>query len=205
MNEFLWQAFITLIVIINPASILPVFIGLTAGDSLEVKRRIALKSILVAALILLSFAFVGDRLLDLMGISQPAFRIAGGFLLLLAAINMVMAQPNERRGTSAQGDVSIFPLSIPLTAGPGALTSIVFLMRQAETFGSNAQIGVLLVLGSVLMITYIALLLGDHLTKILGITGVNVLTRVSGILLAAMAIQNIINGIKIVVQSMMLG
>lgn len=212
MNEFLWQAFVTLFVIIDPFAVVPVFVSLTQNSSTAYKRKTALKSSVIATILLLSFAFIGDKLLDAMSISEPAFRIAGGFLLLLAAIEMVVARTHggmrsttgdEDEETSHRDDVSVFPLAIPLIAGPGALTSIVVLMRQAEDMSSTAQIGVLLILIIVLLITYASLLVGDKILKFLGVTGTNVLTRVFGIILAALAIQNMINGIQMIVLSLM--
>jgi multiple antibiotic resistance protein len=211
MNEFLWQAFVTLLVIIDPVAVVPMFVALTRNDSSAYKRRTALKATVIATILLLTFAFMGDKLLDAMSISEPAFRIAGGFLLLLAAIEMVVARPSGIRSTTGdetaeaahREDISVFPLAIPLIAGPGALTSIVVLMRQAESIHSTASLGVLIILIIVLGITYLSLLVGDQLLKLLGVTGTNVLTRVFGIILSALAIQNMINGITLIVQSFM--
>lgn len=211
MNEFLWQALITLLVIIDPVAVVPMFVALTRNETITYKRRTALKATVIGAILLLSFAFVGDKLLDFMSISEPAFRIAGGFLLLLAAIEMVVARSSGIRSTTGdeaeeaahRDDISVFPLAIPLIAGPGALTSVVVLMRQAELMNTTMQMGVIAILVFVLLITYLSLLVGDQLMKMLGVTGTNVLTRVFGIILAALAIQNIINGIKMIVLSMM--
>ncbi len=211
MSQFLWQAFVTLFVIIDPFAVVPMFVSLTRNETLASKRRTALKSTVIATILLLSFAFVGDKLLDAMSISEPAFRIAGGFLLLLAAIEMVVARTSGIRSTTGdeaeeathRDDISVFPLAIPLIAGPGALTSIVVLMRQAEVMGLKASLGVVLILISVLLFTYFSLLVGDRLMKILGVTGTNVLTRVFGIILAALAVQNMINGMTMVIKGLM--
>lgn len=206
IHEFLWQAFVTLFVIIDPFAVIPVFVGLTQNSSQAYKRRTALKASVIATILLLAFAFIGDKLLDAMSISEPAFRIAGGFLLLLAAIEMVVAQTSggmrsttgdEDEETTHREDISVFPLAIPLIAGPGALTSIVVLMRQAQEMSYVAQSGVLGILVIVLLITYLSLLVGDRILKLLGVTGTHVLTRVFGIILAALAVQNMINGIRI--------
>ncbi|MBM3633344.1 MAG: NAAT family transporter [Alphaproteobacteria bacterium] len=211
MSQFLWQAFVTLFVIIDPFAVVPMFVALTRNESAISKRRTASKSTIIATILLLSFAFVGDKLLDAMSISEPAFRIAGGFLLLLAAIDMVVARTSGIRSTTGdeaeeaahRDDISVFPLAIPLIAGPGALTSIVVLMRQAEVIGFKAEMGVVFILMGVLLFTYFSLLVGDKVMKILGVTGTNVLTRVFGIILAALAVQNIINGITMVVKDML--
>jgi len=210
MSQFLWQSFVTLFVVIDPLAVVPMFVALTRNETTANKRRTALKSTVIAAILLLSFAFVGDKLLDALSISEPAFRIAGGFLLLLAAIEMVVARASGIRTTTGdedeeaahRDDISVFPLAIPLIAGPGALTSVVVLMRQAESMDVKASLGVVLILASVLLITYFSLLLSDRLLKLLGVTGTNVMTRVFGIILAALAVQNIINGMTMVVKGM---
>ena len=211
MSEFLWQAFVTLFVVIDPFAVVPMFVALTRNETKINKRRTAFKSTVIATILLLSFAFVGDKLLDALSISEPAFRIAGGFLLLLAAIEMVVARASGIRTTTGdedeeaahRDDISVFPLAIPLIAGPGALTSVVVLMRQAEVMDLKASLGVVLILMSVLLITYLSLLMSDRLMKLLGVTGTNVMTRVFGIILAALAVQNIINGVTMVVKGMM--
>lgn len=211
MSEFLWQAFVTLFVVIDPFAVVPMFVALTRNETTVNKRRTALKSTVIATILLLSFAFVGDKLLDALSISEPAFRIAGGFLLLLAAIEMVVARASGIRTTTGdedeeaahRDDISVFPLAIPLIAGPGALTSVVVLMRQAEAMDLKASLGVVLILMSVLLIIYLSLLMSDRLMKLLGVTGTNVMTRVFGIILAALAVQNMINGIIMVVKGMM--
>jgi multiple antibiotic resistance protein len=208
MSQFLWQSLVTLFVVIDPFAVIPMFITLTRGETVTTKRRIALKSSFIATLLLLSFAFAGDKLLDALSISEPAFRIAGGFLLLLAAIDMVVARPSGMRSTTGdeaeeathRDDISVFPLAIPLIAGPGALTSIVVLMRQAERISYTASLGVILILTGVLLCVYLSLLISDRVMKLLGVTGTNVLTRVFGIILAALAMQNIINGMTMVIR-----
>lgn len=211
MSKFLWQAFVTLFVVIDPFAVVPMFVALTRNETTAHKRHTAIKSTVIATILLVSFAFVGDKLLDALSISEPAFRIAGGFLLLLAAIEMVVARASGIRTTTGdedeeaahRDDISVFPLAIPLIAGPGALTSIVVLMRQAEAMDVKASLGVVLILMAVLLITYLSLLISDRLMKLLGVTGTNVMTRVFGIILAALAVQNIINGVTMVVKSMM--
>lgn len=211
MSQFLLQAFVTLIVIIDPVAVVPVFVGLTRNETAAHKRRTALKATAIATVLLLVFALAGDTLLDAMSISEPAFRIAGGFLLMLVAVEMVLAKSSGIRTTTGdeneeaihRDDISVFPLAIPLIAGPGALTSIVVLMRQAEQMHYTVSLGVVLVLIAVLLITYLSLLVGDRLMSLLGVTGTNVLTRVFGIILAALATQSILNGITLVIKGLM--
>ncbi|RZI46950.1 MarC family protein [Candidatus Finniella inopinata] len=207
MNDFLWQAFVTLLVVIDPFAVVPVYIGLTHKKSPDKRRRIAQKSCFIGLVLLLAFAFLGDQLLNALNISEPAFRIAGGFLLLLASIEMVMGKTVGLRASTGDEeaekheDVSVFPLAIPLLAGPGALTSIVILMRQAQARSFLTSLAVSLLAVLVLGITYISFRLSDRIMKVLGLTGTNVLTRVFGIILAALAIQNMITGVIAVLRA----
>lgn len=210
MSDFLWQSFVTLLVIIDPFMIVPVFISLTRTDSSLQRERIARKTCVIATILLVFFAVAGDRLLDVMGISEPAFRIAGGFLLLLAGVEMVMAKSTgSRTPTNAEekeaidrDDISVFPLAIPLIAGPGSMTSIVVLMREAEHQGATIEMGVILIAIFVLFLTYIAMRMAEKLMKLLGVTGMNVLTRVFGVIVAALATQYIVHGVTAVVKGM---
>lgn len=210
MSDFLWQSFVTLLVIIDPFMIVPVFIGLTRNDSSLKRERIARKTCVIAMILLVFFALAGDYLLDVMGISEPAFRIAGGFLLLLAGVEMVMAKSTgSRTPTNAEekeaidrDDISVFPLAIPLIAGPGSMTSIVVLMREAEHRGATVEMGVILIAIFVLFLTYIAMRMAERLMKLLGVTGMNVLTRVFGVIVAALATQYIVHGVTAVVKGM---
>ncbi len=190
--------------------VVPVFIGLTHKDSHEQREKTAKKTCIIAIILLVFFAVAGDYLLDMMGISQPAFRIAGGFLLLLAGIEMVRAKStgsrtptdDEEKEATDRDDISVFPLAIPLIAGPGAMTSIVVLMREAEPHGFTAELGVMLIAIFVLLLTYIAMRMGERLMRLLGVTGMNVLTRVFGVIVAALATQHIVHGVTAVVKGM---
>jgi len=203
-SELLYQAFIKLFVIIDPFAVLPMFVMLTRNDTSINKRKTALKACSIAAVVLVLFAFLGDKLFDALGISQSALNIAGGGLLLLTAIEMVVAKDSglhsttegENKEALKREDVSVFPLAIPLIAGPGALTTVVMLTRQAEEISIVAQLQVIVILFFVLGITYAVLRMGDRLMRLLGVIGTNVLTRVFGIILAALAVQIMINGIN---------
>ncbi len=181
------------------------FAALTADQSPEERRRTARRGVTIAAGILLGFAVCGELLLGALGIGLPAFRMAGGILLLLLSIDMVMVRHSGLRTTTAseeeesgqRADVSVFPLAIPLIAGPGAMTSIVLLMSAGETLARQAA--VLVELALVLLIALACFRGAGRLLQWLGITGVNVVTRVSGILLSALALQFILDGVLAVV------
>jgi multiple antibiotic resistance protein len=202
MFEYLSQAFITLFIIIDPIAVLPVFVALTRNDTAAHRREIALRSTLIATAVLLVFAFVGEMLLDKLGITEPAFKIAGGLLLLLTAIDMVVAKhsgissttKDEDAEASHKADISVFPLAIPLIAGPGTLTTVIMLMRNADSV--TMEFGVILMLILVILINYIFLRVADPVTRLLGVTGTNVVSRILGIILAGLAIQFVLTGLS---------
>ena len=195
----------TLVVTIDPIGTAPMFAALTANHTPAERRRTAVRGVAIAAGVLLGFALVGELLLGALGIELAAFRIAGGVLLLLLSIEMVMVRhsglrtttDSEERESGQRADVSVFPLAIPLVAGPGAMTSVVLLMGAADDVGTKAL--VLLELVLVLAVTLACFLGAGRVQKWLGVTGVNVVTRVAGLLLAALAVQFVIDGILAVV------
>src|SRR5262245_30028791 len=203
MLQTLAYSFIALIVIIDPVGTTALFAALTRGMSATQKRTVALRAVQIAAATLLVFAFAGDLLLAALGIGIPAFRIAGGVLLFIIAIDMLFANqlglrgltPSENAEADRATDISVFPLAIPLIAGPGALTTMVLLMGR--TSGSlMAQIGLIVVLLAVLSITLALLLICTRVVKVLGVTGIHVVSRVLGILLAALAAQLVLDGVR---------
>ncbi len=204
MHEFLWQALVTLLVIINPISVIPIFVSLTQNETAAGRRKVARKTCFIGVVLLLSFAFAGDFLLTSMKISEPAFRITGGLLLLLAAINMVISKGSDddksspstaSEESSHKNDVSVYPLAIPLLVGPGALTTTVILMHQAESISVATQGAFIILLLCVMIITFTCLFVGERIMHIIGTTGTNVLTRVCGIILSAVSIESIIKGV----------
>lgn len=210
MQDFLWQAFVTLLVVMNPFAVMPMFVNLTRNETPAVKRRVAIKSCALSGFILLSFGIAGDKLLDVMSISEPAFRIAGGFLLLLVSLDMVMAKSQsgfrsttsaEKEETLLRDDISVFPLAIPMIAGPGVLTSLVVLMRQAEVISPWMTLGICIILVIMICVMFSSFLLGDRLMSLLGVTGTNVLTRIFGVILSALAVQGMLTGIVLVIRS----
>ena len=181
---------------------MPLFAALTQRQSKELRRRTATRSISVAAITLLVIALVGQIVLRFLGIGLPAFRIAGGLLLLLLSIDMVFARQSGIRSTTAaeteeaedSTDVAVFPLAVPLIAGPGAMTSIILLMGQTRGDFILQAIVVALML-SVLGLCLVAFLFAVRVIERLGVTGINVVGRVFGVVLAALAVQYIIDGV----------
>lgn len=202
MIEHALAAFVTLFVVVDPIGVAPIFAALTARDAPAERRRQAHHGVLLAAAVLVVFALGGDFLLALLGISLPAFRIAGGLLLLLLGIDMVMARqsglrattPDEEAEGARKSDIAVFPLAIPLIAGPGALTSVMLLMGAASGDLLNQAV-VVVVLLLVLAISWLCLLLALKIVRHLGVTGINVITRVLGLVVAALAVQFMLDGL----------
>lgn len=201
MDHFL-NNFIVLFSVVDPIGVAWLFAAMSHDVSWAEQRRMAITATLLASSILLVFFFSGTILLDWFGITIPAFRIAGGALLFLLSIDMVFARhtglrsttSNEQDEASHKQDISVFPLAFPLLAGPGAITTIL-LMSSA---GKNTALywESLLVIIVVILITLLALLFSPALVKSLGETGANVISRILGLLLAALAVQFIVDGIK---------
>ncbi|HET6610840.1 MAG TPA: MarC family protein [Kofleriaceae bacterium] len=197
MTELIINLFVALLVVVDPVGLAPVFAGLTRDYSEQRKREAAIRGTLVGAAILVLFAVAGNGLLDALGIGIPAFRIAGGVLLFLTALDMIFARPSKTRVRTVQDqdddqDVSVFPLAIPLIAGPGAITTV--LLYGGDT-SPVQMVAVVAVLAVVLALVLISLLLATRIMRLFGKTGANVLARVLGVLLAALAVQLIIDGI----------
>ena len=198
--EYAFNAFVTLLVVIDPLGLAPIFGALTQGFSEKQKRESAIRGTLLGALILYVFALAGDVLLEALGIGLPAFRIAGGLLLFLLSLDMVFARPSGMRATTVreqeeqyQQDISVFPLAIPLLAGPGGITTVL-LFTGGSSAGQVALFMVVLLV--VLLLTLGSLLLAPRVMRLLGETGANVLSRVLGVLLAALAVQFVIDGLQ---------
>ena len=189
-------AFVTLFVVIDPIGLAPLFIALTRGLSAETTRRIGLRAVAVSAVLLTLFGLGGDRLLSGIGISIAAFRIAGGILLLLTALDMLFERRTQRREGQAQDDdhhPSIFPLAMPLIAGPGALVTMVLLVGQAPGWGHWAAITGIMLANLVIVLVLFAA--SRPIARALGRTGTMVVTRLLGMLLAALAVQFILDGL----------
>ncbi|HGG04219.1 MAG TPA: MarC family protein [Aliiroseovarius sp.] len=195
--EVLTTAFFTLLVVIDPIGLAPLFIALTKGMPASDRRGIALRATLTGAAILTLFTLLGEAVLNFMGISMSAFRIAGGVLLFLTALDMLFERRTKRRQDQAHSDddPSVFPLATPLIAGPGAIATMILLSGQAD--GDYLMIAALLgVMFSVLVLVLFAFYIGGRMEKFLGETGINVITRLLGMLLAALAVQFVLDGLR---------
>jgi multiple antibiotic resistance protein len=203
MFDELVKFFVVLLVVVEPLSLLPVLAGLTEGADDAYRRRMSLKAVGLSAVVCLVFAVGGSALLDLLGISVHAFKVGGGILLFLLAIEMVFARPSgvrsitpgEDEAAHHRGDISVFPLAFPLISGPGALAVILLAFAGVPMASVQfaAQIGVILV---VLAITLALMLLTGPVMRIVGVTGGAVLGRLLGVLLAALASQFVMDGVR---------
>ena len=193
-------AFIALIVVVEPLGVVPFFMSLTRGRSLEDVRRIAVRASVVGAMVLLGFAFFGSAVLEMLGIPLDAFRVAGGLVLLLAALDMIR-QRNACRCSAAEAsgtggdDVAIVPLAIPLLAGPGSMAAVMSLVGREPA----AAVAIAIVL--VFVVTYIVLRGAGVLHRLIGPAILAVVQRVLGLLLAAMSVQSIVRGIASLVST----
>ncbi|KPU84634.1 MarC family transcriptional regulator [Marinosulfonomonas sp. PRT-SC04] len=189
-------AFITLFVVIDPIGLAPLFVALTKGEDAVHRRGVAIRSTMIAGGLLVLFGLFGEAVLGFAGISMPAFRIAGGVLLFLTALDMLFEPRTKRRKgqASSENDPSVFPLATPLIAGPGSIATMILLTGEAG--GDWAIIGaVMLVLLAVLLMVLLLFLSANLLENALGDTGTNVVTRLLGMLLAALSVQFVIDGI----------
>jgi multiple antibiotic resistance protein len=202
MIELFTSAFITLAVIIDPPGCAPIFAGLTKGADAAHRRAMAIRSALVAWCILLFFALLGEPLLRTLGISLSAFRLAGGIMLFMIALDMVFEKRTERReerareieGTPEADDISVFPMAIPMIAGPGSIASIMLLSARAE--GITEQLVVLSAMSAVIVLTLLALLLAGPLMRLIGAKIEAMITRILGVILAALAVQFVLDGLE---------
>jgi len=202
LTELFVSAFVTLFVVIDPPGCAPIYAGLTKGATAAQARNMALRATVIAAIILLVFALFGQQLLGALHIELNSFRIAGGLMLFFIAFDMVFEKRTQRREERAEKvaatpeieDVSVFPMAMPMLAGPGAIAAIMLLMNEAEGWAEMAE--VLAALAAVLVITAAALVAAGPLIRLLGDKVEAVITRLLGVLLAALAAQYVIDGLK---------
>jgi multiple antibiotic resistance protein len=193
--DFLITSFVALFLIIDPVGLTPLFIALTRGMSAPARRKITIRAIGVSFFVLMSFALFGETVLGFVGISMPAFRVAGGILLFLTALDMLFQRRTKRREDQSEDDAddpSVFPLAIPLIAGPGSITTIILIAGSTPGPIGLASAGMVAVAG--LISVYIFFALADGLEKLLGKTGIDVITRLLGMLLAALSVQFVLEG-----------
>ncbi|MBN8809437.1 MAG: MarC family protein [Sphingomonas sp.] len=203
MIELFLSALVTFFIVIDPPGCAPIYAGLTKGASPVHRRTMAVRAVVVAAIILFVFAAVGEGILKALGVSLSAFRIAGGIMLFLIALEMVFEKRTERRedraakvaATPEVEDVSIFPMAMPMIAGPGSIASVMLMMSRNH--GIERVAVVLAALATILALTLVALLAAGPLMKLLGARIEAVITRILGVLLGALAVQFVIDGIRI--------
>lgn len=202
MIDLFISAFITFFVVIDPPGCAPIYASLTKGAAAQQRRSMAIRASIIAAGILFVFALFGEDLLGALHIELNSFRIAGGVMLFLIAIDMVFEKRTERREERAQKiietpeieDVSVFPMAMPMIAGPGSIASVMLLMSQNQ--GMDRSLVVLGALGAVLLLTLIALVAAGPIMRVLGSQAEAVITRLLGVLLGALAAQFVIDGLR---------
>jgi multiple antibiotic resistance protein len=201
--DFLSNAFATLLVTIDPPAIAPMFLALTVGMTGAERRQVAIRATIIATLALAFFALVGQKLLTLLGITLPAFRIAGGLLLFWIAFEMVFERRSERKNNVAQKaidldhirNVAAFPLAIPLMAGPGAITATMLLAGQTRG-EPQLMVALIGIIAFICALCWLVFLFAERISQLLGVTGNIVLTRLLGIVLVALAVQFVLDGVK---------
>ena len=202
MLDLFISAFVTLFVVIDPPGCAPIYASLTTGATAAQRRTMAIRATLIAGLILLFFALFGEALLSALHIDLNSFRIAGGIMLFVIAIDMVFEKRTERRekraeevkATAEVEDVSVFPMAMPMLAGPGSIASVMLLVAQND--GIDRASVIFAALAAVLVLTLAALLAAGPIMRVLGAKTEAVITRLLGVLLAALAAQFVIDGLR---------
>ena len=200
--ETLFNAFVTLLVTIDPPGLAPLFLALTGGMNRAERWQVASRASVIGFAVLAVFAVAGAAILAMFGITLPAFRVAGGLLLFWIAFEMIFERRQERKGKSADAAVTIdhirniaaFPLAIPLIAGPGAISATVLLSGSFPT--TAGMLMLLVIVAACIAITFLVLVLAERIDGFLGETGRSILTRLLGVILAALAVQFVADGVK---------
>jgi multiple antibiotic resistance protein len=189
------KAFVSMLVIINPLGAIPIYIGLTAHHSSHERKHIINIASIAVAIILISFVLVGEHLIRLFGISIGAFQVGGGILVLLLALAMMNPPPpSQEARTVNQASIAVVPLALPLLAGPGAISTIIITANKASSWYDTACLGGISIL--IALLIWGTLKLADPIGKILGQNGIHIVTRIMGLLLAAIAVEFMIDGLK---------
>lgn len=200
--DSLFNAFVTILVTIDPPGLAPLFLAVTRGMNREERRQVSVRASVIAFGVMALFAIAGAAILGIFGITLPAFRVAGGFLLFFIAFEMVFERRHDRKEKISDvaitkdhiHNIAAFPLAIPLIAGPGAISATVLLSGSFPTWqGQIALVAIILVC---LLLTYIVFVLAERIDRFLGQTGRSILTRLLGVILAALAVQFVADGIK---------
>jgi MarC family membrane protein len=190
---FLAKSFVTLLVITDPVGVVPVFLAITADTTASERRRAAWQAVVVAAVVIATFALFGQQILVYLGISVPSLQVAGGLLLLVIALDLLRGE-TERLSGAARTNVAFVPLGTPLLAGPGAIAAIMVFMRQAQH--GDQRLGVALGLLGVLAVLYLSLRFAGLLQRILRQARIDLITRISGLLLSAIAVQLVVDAVR---------
>ncbi|PKP73800.1 MAG: MarC family transcriptional regulator [Alphaproteobacteria bacterium HGW-Alphaproteobacteria-6] len=196
--SFYLTSFVTLFVIIDPIALAPLFVALTQGMEAGRRRAVALRACLIAIALMTLFGLLGDKILNVIGITMPAFRISGGILLFVTALDMLFERRTQRREgqqADADHDPSVFPLATPLIAGPGAFTTMILLVNTPGA-GWGDALAIHLVMVAVVALVFLFFLAAGMIERALGRTGIVVITRLLGMLLAALSVQFVLDGIR---------
>lgn len=200
--DILLNAFVTILVTIDPPGLAPLYLAVTRGMDREQRKQVSIRASIIAFCILAAFALIGAGILSLLGITLPAFRVAGGLLLFFIAFEMVFERRNERKEKTAETaitkdhvrNVAAFPLAIPLIAGPGAISAIVLLSGSMPS--AAGQVSLIAIIAVCIALTYLVFVLAQRIDGLLGETGRSILTRLLGVLLAALAVQFVADGVR---------
>lgn len=195
MKHALVQQFITLFVVIDPIGIVPMFLALAGKFDNRERARIAFKSVFVAGVVLIGFIVLGQILLNYLGIGMNSFKIAGGIILFIVSLKMVLFEAHSGSSGSAEGDISIFPLAMPMLAGPASIMAVMVLSDSSRhSIVEQTATGLLVI--AILSVTWLALRLAEPIVRVIRNDGADVLSRVMGLILAALSVETVVAGIK---------
>jgi multiple antibiotic resistance protein len=203
MNELLQFALVTIgsvLFIVDPIAVIPTYLVITQAETAAERRSTASRACIAMSLLLIAFAATGTALFSVLGITLPAFRTAGGLILWFVALDMLHGERRTQEGRdevaegTAKEDVALTPLAIPMLAGPGAISTVIVISGQARGAGQTAVVYLAIILTG--LASYLALRIGEPLLRRIGKTGIRVMTRIMGLLLAALAVQFVLSGVK---------